>query len=131
MRIGEFSRQSGEKIDTLRYYEKIGLLEPQRINKQRFYDENDLEQINLIRKLKKLNFKLAEIKLILELDRKIDEGIVSDELEIATLNECLALFKNNLAKIERKEEEIKEMKVIFFDIIDKITILKSTKEINI
>ncbi len=128
MRIGEFSKHSGESIDTLRYYEKLGLLKPQRINGQRLYGENELKIISIIQKLKKLSFKLAEIKMILELDCEVDEGIDKGQLQMVTINKCLALFQNNLQLIEIKEKEIKEIKEIFFSLIEKIMILKNTME---
>jgi len=47
MKIGEFARQLGVSTDTLRYYEKHGLLTPSSRSDvgYRFYSENDYKQI--------------------------------------------------------------------------------------
>lgn len=51
MKISEMSEQSGLSIDTLRYYEKIGLLPP--INRTdggtREYGENDIKRVDFVK----------------------------------------------------------------------------------
>ena len=54
--IGEFSRKCGLSIDTLRYYEKEGLLIPKYVDKfngYRYYESNQLLEISRIISLKK------------------------------------------------------------------------------
>ena len=67
MRIGELSHQLGISNDTLRYYEKQGLLTPNRRNSAgyRLYDNNDLKVMHFIIRAKNIGFSLAEIKDLL------------------------------------------------------------------
>jgi DNA-binding transcriptional MerR regulator len=62
--IKEISEKTGLSEYTLRYYEKINLLEITRnsISNKREYTEKNLEQIEYIKALKLLGFKLQEIE---------------------------------------------------------------------
>ncbi|MGH8127202.1 MAG: MerR family transcriptional regulator [Gammaproteobacteria bacterium] len=69
MQIGETSRVSGFSPDTLRYYEKLGLLPPVAHNAagRRDYGKSDLSRLAFIRRARAARFTLAEIKTLLEL----------------------------------------------------------------
>ncbi|WP_026883301.1 MerR family transcriptional regulator [Clostridium akagii] len=75
MKIGEFSKKSGFTIDTLRYYDKIGLLCPKRINNTRNYNALELETSEIIGSLKTLNFTISDMIKIINLDKQIDENM--------------------------------------------------------
>ena len=64
MRIGEVAKKSEVGIETIRYYERQGLLaEPKRRpSGYRQYDESVLSRLQFIRRAKELGFTLAEIK---------------------------------------------------------------------
>ena len=69
MRIGEVVRQLGIGPDTLRYYEKIGLL-PTIARSQsgaRLYSDKDLSRLRFIQRAKSMNFSLDEIAQLLEM----------------------------------------------------------------
>ena len=72
MRIGELARSAGASVQTVRYYERYGLLrEPERTaSRYRGYGEGDLFQLRFILKAKTLGFTLHEIKRVLELRQK-------------------------------------------------------------
>lgn len=62
MQIKAFSTKYNVPADTIRYYEKEGLLQPKRMdNGYRLYDENCANQLKLIIVLKQLGFTLSEI----------------------------------------------------------------------
>lgn len=69
MRIGELAQRAGVNIQTVRYYERRGLLpEPQRRpSGYREYDPAALERLRFIRRAQELGFTLAEIGELLEL----------------------------------------------------------------
>ena len=69
MRIGEVAKRSGTGIETIRFYEREGLLaEPERRpSGYRQYDETTVERLDYIRRAKELGFTLAEIRDLLEL----------------------------------------------------------------
>ena len=69
MKIGEVAKQSGVGIETVRYYERQGLLpQPERrASGYRQYDESVVKRLKFIRNSKDLGFTLAEIKELLAL----------------------------------------------------------------
>ncbi len=68
LRIGEAARVTGLSVDTLRYYEKLGLLRPGRTHSGvRFYGERELSVLRFIRRAKAMNFSLEEIARLLEM----------------------------------------------------------------
>ena len=64
MRISEFEKASGLSRDTLRYYEKVGMLTPpsRDLNGYRSYGPTQLEELAFIQKGKKIGFTLSTIK---------------------------------------------------------------------
>lgn len=68
-RIGELARSAEVPESTLRYYERIGLLQaPARAhNAYRLYDDKSLRRLRFIRQAQRLGFSLDEIKEILGL----------------------------------------------------------------
>ena len=65
LKIGEFSKIFNVTIKTIRFYEKKELLKPYYIDKYsgyRYYNEENIKQMNKILYLKKLGFSLNEIK---------------------------------------------------------------------
>ncbi|RMG10139.1 MAG: MerR family transcriptional regulator [Planctomycetota bacterium] len=75
MRIGELARRCGVNVETLRYYERQGLLRDPRRGSQghRDYGEEDLRRVRFIRQAKELGFTLKEIRRLLDL-RLTSEG---------------------------------------------------------
>lgn len=66
MRIGEVAERTSTPATTIRYYERIGLIqEPQRVSGRRSYGEEILEHLQAIATAKELGFTLEEIKMLL------------------------------------------------------------------
>ncbi|AJA16608.1 MULTISPECIES: MerR family transcriptional regulator [Pseudomonas] len=66
MNIGELERRSGLSRHTLRYYEQLGLIEPQRqANNYRSYSEQTVADLAFIQSAQGGGFSLAEIGDIL------------------------------------------------------------------
>lgn len=67
MKIGEVAKRSQVPASTLRYYEQEGLLpKAGRVGGQRFYDDDVLDAIALIRMAKDTGFTLREMRTILK-----------------------------------------------------------------
>ncbi len=83
-RIGNVTKQLGISADTLRYYEKIGLLPA--INRTdsgiRVYLERDLSRLRFIRRAQKMQFSLKEIAELLKM--REDPQHARDEVRILT-----------------------------------------------
>jgi Hg(II)-responsive transcriptional regulator len=69
MTIGRLAKNSGVSIDTVRFYERRGLIaEPHRTpSNYRVYPEEDVTRLRFIKKSKELGFSLSEIKELLAL----------------------------------------------------------------
>ncbi|HXH04515.1 MAG TPA: Cd(II)/Pb(II)-responsive transcriptional regulator [Candidatus Competibacteraceae bacterium] len=66
MRIGELARLTGCEVETIRYYEREGLLDkPQRtLAGYRAYRHEHVAQLNFVRHCRSLGMTLAEIRLL-------------------------------------------------------------------
>lgn len=68
LRIGELSRWTGCNIETIRYYERIGLMPvPPRMGRYRSYGMPDVHRLRFIRRARALGFTLDEIRGLLAL----------------------------------------------------------------
>ena len=67
MKIGQVAKQLSMIVDTLRYYEKFGLLPNLGRDSSgiRFFTEKDLSRLRFIQRAQQMKFKLAEIKELL------------------------------------------------------------------
>ena len=100
MRIGEVAKRTGFSKDTLRWYEKIGLIHLDRKsrseNNYRSYDAKTLERLLDIRKLKYFGFTLKEVQEFLFLE------------EIEALS-CPSVSEKLAAKIQGIDQQIAEL----------------------
>ncbi|MEA3252929.1 MAG: helix-turn-helix domain-containing protein [Pseudomonadota bacterium] len=69
LRRGELAKRTGCNIETIRYYERIGLLPdpPRSANGFRSYEERHLTRLTFIRRARELGFTLEEVKDLLRL----------------------------------------------------------------
>jgi len=91
--ISVVARILGVHAQTLRYYEKVGLIEPSRsMGRVRLYSNRDLERLRQVRTLMNdLGVNLAGVEVILRLTERITEmerQIENMELEIKRLKEA-------------------------------------------
>lgn len=92
--IGELARTTGTKVETVRYYERIGLLpQPARTGgNYRAYARPHLERLSFIRRGRDLGFSLEEVRELLRL---------SDDRE-RPCAEVDHIARAHLAEVERK-----------------------------
>lgn len=69
MVIGRLSKDTGTKVETIRYYERVGLLPaPARsAGGYRLYRVDHLKRLNFIRRARALGFSIDEIRTLLRL----------------------------------------------------------------
>ena len=99
MRIGELARSVNVSVETIRYYQRIGLLGlPQKpYGGMRSYSGQDLQRLRFIRRAQELGFSLEDIQALLELSR-------SDCEQVQTLAaEKLNLVHEKLRQLRRIE----------------------------
>jgi len=106
--IGKLAKSAGVKVDTVRYYGRMGLLPPlTRSNAgYRIYDDESVNQLRFIRKAQSLGFTLEEIKALLSLSERndVDCGDIRDRagkkiVEIEKKIADLQRMKNGLAEL--------------------------------
>jgi MerR family mercuric resistance operon transcriptional regulator len=118
MRISDLAKRTGCHLETVRYYERIGLLpKPDRsIAGYRQYGETDVERLQFIVRSRALGFHLYEIKSLLTL---ASESTLSCQ-------EVDALARNHLAQVQAKQQELAALAKELHRMID--TCHKDTRE---
>jgi MerR family mercuric resistance operon transcriptional regulator len=109
IQIGELSRRTGCNIETIRYYERIGLLrEPARsAGRYRVYDTGDVRRLAFIRRARELSFKLDEVRTLLTLSAN-DEAARADVRELA---------ESHLAEVRAKIADLRAMERVLADAV--------------
>jgi DNA-binding transcriptional MerR regulator len=71
--IGELAKLSGTTTKTIRYYERIGLIQPTKRgdNSYRYYSDSQVQQLRFVRRTQALGLTLAEISELMELAREV------------------------------------------------------------
>ena len=110
-RIGELAEKCGVNKETIRYYERLGLIpEPNRTEKgYRMYFKQTVIRLNFIKGMQELGFTLNEIDKLL--------GVV-DRNEV----KCRNMYDFTVLKIEdiqRKIEDLKRIERMLMDLKDR------------
>ena len=74
--IGALAVRTGVNIETIRYYERVGVLPKAKRadNGRRHYSEEDVRRLAFIRKSRDLGFTLPEVRTLLDLADKKDRS---------------------------------------------------------
>lgn len=69
LRIGALAQATGVAVDTIRYYERQGLIDapPRRGAEHRLYPAETVERLNLIRRTRQLGFSLPVVRELIAL----------------------------------------------------------------
>ena len=104
--IGQLAKQGGVGIDTVRYYERNGLLAPRSrlASGYRRYGDIELARLRFIRRAQGLGFTLEEIKQLLALSAQRDVGRVKRSAQAKLLDveariAALVRMRNGLATL--------------------------------
>jgi DNA-binding transcriptional MerR regulator len=121
--IGELARRSGYAVQTLRYYEQIGLMPkpPRTSGGQRRYGQELQRRLLFIRHARDLGFEIEDIRSLLDLASRPDQPCASVDAiakaHLASIDEKIVRLTALRAEVDRmlKEcatERIAECKVI-------------------
>jgi MerR family mercuric resistance operon transcriptional regulator len=102
--IGTVARQTGVNVETIRYYQRRGLLrEPVRpLDGFRHYAEEDIQQVRFIKRAQSLGFTLEEIASLF----KLNDGLHCEETrEVAATK--LALIEARIADLQAMRKTLK------------------------
>lgn len=108
MRIGELADRAGVNVQTVRYYERRGLLpEPDRTGSgYREYDESDLLRLRFILRAKALGFTLSEIGELLAL--RVDADTTAEDVRRHTLQK-IADTEAKIRDLERIRSALRHL----------------------
>lgn len=100
LKRAELAKRSGCNIETIRYYEQIGMLPdpPRTASGYRLYDEKHLARLRFILRARELGFPIEEIRGLLGL---VDGGSQSCAQVKARTQRHLADVRTRIADLER------------------------------
>lgn len=107
MLIGELSKQINLSRDTIRFYEKMQLIQPLvRNNGYKDYSEQILQQLKLIQTAKNLGFTLAEIKQIIDF---IGENEIPATQFHTILQEKLYMIQEKIGQLQQMQNMLENL----------------------
>jgi len=108
--IGALAEATGSKVETVRYYERIGLLpQPGRTTgNYRAYTADHLARLSFVRRARDLGFTLDQIRALLELADHKDNDCCSVD----------AVARGHLTDIDRKIADLKALRRELNDLLN-------------
>ncbi|KUP93687.1 MerR family transcriptional regulator [Tritonibacter horizontis] len=106
--IGTLAKKTGTKVQTIRYYEQIGLMpEPGRTEGgQRRYGDAELDRLSFVRHARQLGFSLDAIRELLDLSDHPGKSCAEAD---AIARRQLKQVEQRLARLEALRTELKRM----------------------
>ena len=107
--IGDAARQSGVTIETIRYYEREGVVPPpdRSASGRRLYDAAGIARLRFIKRCRDLGFSLSVTKTLLELSREGD----------AACGEVKAVAESRRTEVRRKIADLNELEAALGELI--------------
>jgi MerR family transcriptional regulator, copper efflux regulator len=119
MLISELSEKIGVSKDTIRFYEKAGLLQTDIAargeNNYRYYTDEAIKQLNFIKRAKTLGFTLKEIKKI------------SEEWDFTSLEQSANFIQIKLEQVEEKIGQLQQFRTHLLEKKAKLEIASNRK----
>lgn len=105
MRIGELGATAGVEVETIRYYERLGLLPapPRRANGYRSYTHEHLERLAFIRHCRALGMSLADVQRLLDLLAHPESDCHDAD---CLIDAQLERVRERLAALQRLEQQL-------------------------
>jgi MerR family copper efflux transcriptional regulator len=99
--IGDVAKQAGVRIETLRYYEREGLIAspPRSVSNYRLYPEDTVRRVQFIKRAQDMGFSLKEVKELLS-------------LRIDPTTSCADVRSRALEKITTIKEKLRALKAM-------------------
>ncbi len=107
MLIGELARKTGLSVHTIRFYEKEGLLDSRYVrrgeNNYRYYSEEAIERLTLIKQAQMTGFTLAELK---ELAVAYDAGELTSSRQHVFMQRKIDDLSQKITELERVRSQL-------------------------
>ena len=109
--IGELSRRTGCNIETIRYYERIGVLpKPERKGRYRCYSVADVGRLVFVCRARGLGFTLDEVRALLRLAAADGRSACKQVRHLAA---------DHLAEVRTKISSLKAMETALADAVQR------------
>nr|WP_319387149.1 MerR family transcriptional regulator [uncultured Roseibium sp.] len=107
--IGEASRRSGVSIETIRYYEREGIVSKvsRTASGRRSYSEKEIAELRFIRKCRDLGFSIQYAVALKELAQETEN----------TCQTAARLGQKHLSEVQAKIEELKHLERALFELV--------------
>lgn len=106
MQIGEVATRTELSLRTIRYYEEVGLVSPSSRTSGgfRLYSEADVERLELVKRMKPLDFSLEDMGALLQVVDELDAGPSTAERTdlLARLEDFRTAADSRVADLRRK-----------------------------
>lgn len=108
--IGHLAKETGTKVETIRFYEKIGVLpQPERTGgNYRAYDRSHLNRLSFIRRARELGFSLDQVRALLALADDHSQSCAAID----------AIANEHRRDVERKICDLQALKAELDNLID-------------
>ena len=122
--IGKLAKQSGVNVETVRFYERKGLIkQPSKKSGFRKYPAEDVAKIKFIKRAQELGFTLNEVKELMKLrirsgstcgqvKKKTDAKIIEIQSKISDLNKMMAVLTKLSRACRGKDRSTSECPVL-------------------
>jgi Cu(I)-responsive transcriptional regulator len=100
--IGELAKATGAKIETIRYYERVGLLpKPERTaGNYRSYSAAHLGRLSFVRRARDLGFSIEQVRALLGLSDQKDRSCATVDL----------IAREHLEEVDRKLSDLRKLR---------------------
>ena len=96
--IGKLAKQCQVNVETIRYYQRIGLMRvPETTQSYRYYNSQDIENLSFIQKAKDAGLQLSEIQELLQ-------------LQLEDREQVRHVIQQRLNKIDQRIQELNSLK---------------------
>jgi len=110
MLIGQLSKKTGFSRDTIRYYEKLGLIgeggREGHYRNYKNYPETALKKLVAIRKIKEFGFTLKEMQGMFIL---FEEGVLQHERGLRYIERKIAAIDNKIRDLQMMKSRLQEI----------------------
>lgn len=108
MRIGQLARAAGTKAETIRYYEREGILPAadRTDSNYRDYSADHLATLSFVRRSRELGFSMAQVRELLALSDRDDKPCESIDKMV---QQQIAEVERKIADLARLREELNHM----------------------
>ncbi len=107
--IGEAARKSGVPVETIRYYERAGIVSgpPRTLSRPRVYDAAGIARLGLIKRCSDLGFSLDEARALLALSENSD----------APCGDVKVIAEGHLDEVGRKIRALRDLEAALAELV--------------